>query len=225
MAAIRSFKNESSLPEEKRLWESFKKGDIGAYEQLFNRYYHDLYRYGLNLTPRKELVRDSIHSLFVTLWDQKENIGEMRSPKAYLLASLRRKIMKSIHQEKSRDALYSAHLFSENVVEISVEESIIRNELAEGRKKALETALDLLPLRQKEVLFLKYYNGMSYEEIEEILAINNQSIRNHIYRAIQKLRTHLVEKKSIPGLYLALIPFLLSLMISFHDLSAAFQIG
>jgi RNA polymerase sigma factor (sigma-70 family) len=72
--------------------------------------------------------------------------------------------------------------------QLSPEEIIIQGEACEQRQQALKQALQSLPARQKEVLFLRYYNGMSYDEIEQILSINYQSIRNHIYRATQRLR-------------------------------------
>lgn len=225
MAANHLYKHEDSFAEEKRLWVSFKKGDIRAYEKLFNLFYNDLYRYGLNLSPEQNLVRDSIHSLFVTMWDRKEYLGEVRSIKAYLLASLRRRILNEILNEKNRNSLSATHINSESLIQISIEESIIQNELADVQKQALKIALDHLPERQKEILFLKYYNGMSYEEIEEILAINYQSIRNHVYRALQKLRIYFMEKENIIGVLLSMIPFLMSVMISFNDVTTMSAIG
>src|SRR5690625_358998 len=95
--------------------------------------------------------------------------------------------------------------------QISIEESLIQDEMADFQKQALRDALDLLPERQKEVLFLKYYNRMSYDEIEEILAINDQSIRNHIYRALQKHRILIMDKEDSAGTLILMIPLLLLL--------------
>ncbi|WP_234572924.1 RNA polymerase sigma factor [Rhodohalobacter sp. 614A] len=192
--------SDSSFQEEKQLWQAFKKGDLKAYEQLFNLFYQDLYGYGLQLCAQTELVRDSIQALFVTLWDRKEYLDEVRSVKAYLLASLRRKILKTLRQERKISPL---DFFAEEPaasVQISIEESIIQGELEENQKQILLNALEDLPERQKEVLFLKYYNGMSYEEIEEILSINYQSIRNHIYRALERLRTSFEDQTATPVL-------------------------
>lgn len=189
---------EFPLPDEEQLWKSFKKGDLKAYEGLFNLFYQDLYGYGLKLCSRTELVRDSIQSLFVTLWDRKEHLGEVRSVKAYLLASLRRKILKTLRQERKTSTLDLLQVGPVLDIQISIEESIIQGELEEHQKQMLQEALENLPERQKEVLFLKYYNGMSYEEIEEILSINYQSIRNHIYRALEKLRTDFNNKITTP---------------------------
>lgn len=211
MGADHNYRSEKNFSNEKMLWDSFISGDIDAYEKLFNLFYDDLYRYGLNLSPRQDLVRDNIHSLFVVMWDRKEFLGDVKSVKAYLLASLRRRILKQLLQDKKSSPLSVTSVHSESLIQISIEESLIQDEMADVRKQALKDALDLLPERQKEVLFLKYYNGMSYDEIEEILAINYQSIRNHIYRALQKLRAHFMEKENSVGSLILLIPILLML--------------
>jgi RNA polymerase sigma factor (sigma-70 family) len=56
-------------------------------------------------------------------------------------------------------------------------------------KEELKKALNQLSNRQKEVIYLHFYNGMSYSEIEDILAINRQSVRNHMYRGMETLRS------------------------------------
>ena len=96
-------------------------------------------------------------------------------------------------------------------VQMSIEESIILKELKDHQKQMLQDALENLPTRQKEILFLKYYNGMSYEEIEEILSINYQSIRNHIYRALERLRANLKDEETatpVISTLIILLPFL-----------------
>ncbi len=51
--------------------------------------------------------------------------------------------------------------------------------------------MEILSNRQKEAVFLKYYNQMSYEDICDIMNINYQSVRNLISTALKKLNTEL----------------------------------
>lgn len=180
-----------SFEEGEQLWQSFKNGELKAYEQIFNLYYEDLYRYGLKLCSRPELVRDCIQELFVVIWERKDYLSQVQSIKAYLLVSLRRNILKMLEQEKSISGSLYTQYSPVTLIQNPIEVRLIQNELKESQKIDLQEALECLSERQKEILFLKYYNGMSYREIEEILSINYQSIRNHIYRALQKLRAHL----------------------------------
>ncbi|MDZ7689958.1 MAG: sigma factor [Balneolaceae bacterium] len=87
-------------PEGKTLWGKFIDGDLDAWEQIFQRYYSDLYGYGLKLTSRRELTKDAIHQLFVQLWDRRNYLSEVESVKAYLLASLRRSLLKKLNKRR-----------------------------------------------------------------------------------------------------------------------------
>lgn len=194
--------------DEHQLWHSFLNDNLDAWEHLFKLYYRDLYGYGLKLSHRPELVRDCIHELFVILWDRRKHLEEVHSVKAYLLASLRRSILKDLKRERKHPVYRPGNQLSDSHIQFPAEEFMIRDERKAHTNKALYNALECLPDRQKEVLFLKYFNGMSYDEIEEILSINYQTIRNHIYRAIKRLRNILGDH--ITEIVISLLLFMLS---------------
>jgi RNA polymerase sigma factor (sigma-70 family) len=61
------------------------------------------------------------------------------------------------------------------------------------KKKAVQRALAELTPRQKEAIYLRYMNRMSYEEICQIMDMNYQSARNLIFRAVEKMRLALAQ--------------------------------
>ncbi|MDX1640235.1 MAG: sigma-70 family RNA polymerase sigma factor [Balneolaceae bacterium] len=174
--------------DEQELWERFLEGDLNAWHEIFKCYYEDLYGYGLKLSNQKELTRDCIHQLFVTIWDRKDKLAQVDSIKAYLLASLRRSLLKKITKRRKYYVTGEDSPDLSTKIQFSPEVILIRDEVKAEKVAKLYEAIDQLPDRQKEVLYLKYFNGMSYEEIEAILSIQYQSIKNHVYRAISKLR-------------------------------------
>lgn len=194
---------------ENQLWKSFLNGDIKAWEQIFKLFYKDLYGYGIKLSTRPELTKDCIQELFVVLWDRREHLNEVESVKAYLLASLRRSLLKKMKKKRRHYVEWNGEVHTSVEIQFSPEDIIIRDEIKADKRNALYKALDLLPDRQKEVLYLKYFNGMSYDEIEEILSINYQSTRNHIYRAIKKLRE--IVNDHFSEIAISLLPFLVFL--------------
>lgn len=212
MSFQRKGTREDACPDNRRLWEQFVGGDIAAWERIFTLFYKDLYGYGLKLSARSELTRDGIHELFVELWNRRKHLGDVKSVKAYLLASLRRKLLKRLKKKRkyATDLENKAAGYSDKI-QFSPEEVIIERETQKGNLQALHRALERLPDRQKEVLYLKYFNGMSYDEIEEILGINYQSIRNHVYRAVKRLRDILDE--NISEIAISLLPLLLPFFI------------
>ena len=168
-----------------QLWEAFKNGDKQALGNLFKRYYPLLFQYGVKLCYKKDLLEDCIQELFIELWQSKSD-NEIRSVKAYLLKATRYKIIKAL---KGKSSLESTDTLSEEMnFEISHENFLItEQDDLEKAKKILE-AVNNLPMRQKEIIYLKVYQNLEYEHICEIMGINYQVARNLFYQAIKSLR-------------------------------------
>lgn len=169
-------------------WCQFVSGDQAGFQGLFNSSYQGLYGYGLKLCSDPELVEDAIQDLFVTLWERRCELTHVVSPHVYLFVSLRRNILKQKRVLERQRELPPEEVNGFNV-HFTPDELIILGEMAREQKVALTQALNQLSNQQKEVLYLHFYNGMSYDEIEEILSINRQSVRNHMYRAMETLRS------------------------------------
>jgi len=172
---------------DEHLWKKLKEGDRQAFEILFRRYHQDLYRYATKFCRDREMAEDQIQNLFLKIWVRKESLGDVVAVKTYLWTSLRRELITSMKRKEKRiyqqNEVYGNAKFS-----LSVEEFIINNEHADIRKKQLAKAVDSLTSKQKEILYLRFYEGMSYQEIEDIMEINYQVARNYLYQSIQKLR-------------------------------------
>ncbi|MCC5908310.1 MAG: sigma-70 family RNA polymerase sigma factor [Balneolaceae bacterium] len=169
-------------------WDKFVNGDSSAFEGLFNGYYDSLYAYGCKLCNDPGMVKDSIQTIFVSIWERRNNLKNIKSPNSYMFVALRQNILKAILKKDRETNLSAYDIESIYDIDFSEEEIFIRNEIRKDQKKSLLRALNQLSNRQKEVLYLHYFNGMSYAEIEEILSINRQSVRNHMFRAMQALR-------------------------------------
>lgn len=176
----------SVLPSD--IWESFADGDHSSFRNLFEGYYEGLYGYGLKICRNPQMVEDCIQNLFVSVWERRDDLGHITSPNVYLYVSLRRNILKKL---KRNDRLRGMDDRTELPLDIQfgIEEIIIKDESRREQADELKKAISQLSNQQKEVLYLHYYNGMSYGEIEGILSINRQSVRNHMYRAMETLRT------------------------------------
>ena len=178
----------STHTEDKVLWKAFKQGDENAFTILYQKYVRILYSYGKKLLTDEEAVEDMIQDLFIDLWQSREKLADVESPKFYLFRSLRRRIHKSQlgnHTVNQRWDFVDDRI---HPVTLPKEYEIIEAENTQKQKDELNVWLKNLPVRQYEVLMLKFYQDFSYEEIAEILTINEQSVRNLLQRAVLKLR-------------------------------------
>jgi len=146
-----------------------------------------LYNYGCKLSPDQALVQDTVQELFVDLWKSRSRLTVPVSVKFYLFRSLRRRILKNL-REGNRFPLESFSSDSAVFAAQDAESTFIEQETGEHRLSHLQKALRQLPVRQQEVIKLRFYDELSLSEIAAILDINEQSVRNLLQRAIVHLR-------------------------------------
>ena len=177
----------TSLMEEKTQWESLKAGNISALEVLYNHHADELYSYGMVLCHESGQVKDCIHDLFVYLWNVRDRLTIPDSSKAYLMVSLRRRLF------DKGPKINSMTIELDGLGDLSLqtagqEEKWIEQEEESTRHLQLEKALGRLSDRQREIIYMKYYRQMDYDEIGTIMDLNYQSARNLVTRALTALR-------------------------------------
>lgn len=175
---------------EAQLWDDFRAGDEQAFSRLFLAYYDALFGYGRKLVPDEELVKDCIQELFQKLWRRRESVGPVKVIKPYLFKALRRHVSDALHQQR-KNQLFAAPDSAFDVT-YSHEDFLISQQVFQEQNARLLGAINQLSSRQREALYLKFFDGFSYEKISEIMALNVQSLRNLIFRALQALRKVLV---------------------------------
>ena len=169
------------------LWSNLKLGDEKAFSQLFEKYYSDLVQYGNSFSPFTAKVQDCVQDVFTDIWIYRETLNNNVIVKAYLLASVRKRIAR--HQERDRIFRKSTTVDAiEFLFDFSIEHQLIVDETTSFAVSNLNKLLNDLPARQKEALYLRYHEGLAVEEIAETLEVNYQSANNLLYRAILNLR-------------------------------------
>jgi RNA polymerase sigma factor (sigma-70 family) len=109
----------------------------------------------------------------------------VESVKTYLLQALKFKLYKSF---RTRKFFYDVDQTDNAVFELSQETFIIDKEKDLEKTGNILSAMNTLPARQKELVYLKIYKGLSYEEVSAIMEINYQAVRNLLCQALKTLR-------------------------------------
>ena len=169
------------------LWNAFKAGDDAAFENLFNKFYRLLYQYGSKFCSNKEMLEDCIQNLFLELWQSKSQ-APVISVKVYFLKALKYKIYRAINNNKN--GIKNFLLADELAFEFSHENFIVDREENKEHLDRLITCLQQLPNRQREIIYLKIYKDLGYDEVADLMQINYQAARNLLYQAIRNLKEH-----------------------------------
>lgn len=166
------------------LWKAVTEGNRDAFSTLFRRFYPMLFQYGSKITADKDLLEDAIQELFLDIW-QKPTSQLLHSVKAYLLQALKFKLYKSFRKPT---ILAAAANEDDYGFELSRETMLIDKEEDDERTKKILEALSKLTPRQKEVIYLKIYKGLSYEEVSDVMQLNYQVVRNLLYTALKAFK-------------------------------------
>jgi len=177
---------------DKSLWKEVVSGNKTAFEKLMHQYFRLLFSYGTKFSKDEELVKDTIQELFIRLWDRKVHLAAEVNPKAYLLASLRR----ALHRKAAaQDRFFSYDSLEDNInffdFELSVEHAFIQKEGSVSLANEIAGKIATLPKRQKEVVYLKFFQEMSRDEISTAMGISPQTVSNLLQSALKKLRSEL----------------------------------
>lgn len=168
-------------------WQALKDGDKGALEHIYRDHAAVLFKYGRKFMPDAQLVEDCIQDLFIELWDARQRISATDSIRKYLFVSLRRKIVKTLDRQVKKIASEEPEE-RHFQADFGIDQLIIQGELDAERDSKLKVAMAALSERQREVLYLKYFADMDYNQIGEIMELNYQSARNLSHRALESLR-------------------------------------
>lgn len=181
-------KNIQEKSSESLLWQRFRSGEEAALEELMLKNFQLLFRYGTKYSRNDAYIKDCIQDLFLELWSRRQFLSENIAIKPYLMASLRRRMHRGLSAQKwiSPDAIDLDNSCFE--VEFSVEDSLIREETTQAIAHEIKMHLEQLPKRQKEVVYLKFFEDLSRDEIAEVMGIHSQSVSNLLQAAFKQMK-------------------------------------
>lgn len=178
--------------DDEKLWNDFRSGSKAAFEYIYRNNVSILYNYGFKICQDKMLTKDAVQEVFLSLLSKYDKVGNTNAVKLYLFKSLRTEIFKRLKvEQRFIDVLSVDNEFS---MQYSAEDKMIEDEITMIRIRELAQVIEVLPRRQKECIYLRFYEGMTFQEISDIMDIEVSSVYKMLYKAIEKLYENLALK-------------------------------
>lgn len=181
---------------ESEIWRDFQQGDEEAYACIYQTYFFVLFNYGMKTIRDKEVVKDCIQNLFVHLWCNRQNLSPLNHIKPYLFKALRRDLIRVTRHDskfKHQESWQQDHF----EIVLSPEFTLIADQMEKEQKENLIRVLNGLTKRQREVVFLKFYDNLSYQEIASVMSISVDAVYNLMSQALGFLKTNVVSVTSL----------------------------
>jgi RNA polymerase sigma factor (sigma-70 family) len=189
-----------SALEDKSLIDQMRSGDYAAFTLLYNKYIRQLTQYGLKFLPDLPAVEDCLHDVFVWVWTNRQKLDIHYSVKSYLFKSVRTSMLHVLEKQNRYQSLQTGdeHAYPFEL-ELTPEALVLHNENRRLIRQQVEQVLLALTPKQKEVIYLRYYEGLNFEDIAQGMNLSVKACYKLMGRAIATLR------ENIPGSLVLLI--------------------
>jgi RNA polymerase sigma factor (sigma-70 family) len=170
-----------------KLWKAMKGGSVTAFEQLYDRYFSILFGYGLQFCTDRAVIKDCLQDFFVDMYQGHSSLSDVQKVKQYLFVCFRHHVIRNMtSRHQLLESVGNNYSFQ---VHFSREDQLIDEQLDAYRKKMLKTSFARLSSRQKEAIFLRFYENMGYADIAEIMNMKETKYaRTLVYRALVVLK-------------------------------------
>jgi len=169
------------------LFDLVKSGDSFAFSEIYNRYWEVLFRHAYRLIKDKDLAKDIVQEVFVSLWDKIEELDLQFSVNAYLYKSVRNKILNLIEKDKVRNNyLESLAVFinsSEAITDYRLRERLLAEKI--------EMEIAGLPSKMRQIFEMSRKQNLSHKQIAEELSLSDKTVKKQMSNAIKILRLKL----------------------------------
>lgn len=169
------------------IWEKIRTGDESALAALYDQYYIRLMNFGLKYTLDKELINQCISNILLHFWTKRRQLPPVTRLTGYLQTFLKRELFKEMKNREMRT--HAIEFFPAEQEAPSYE--YILGQLEEDRElwEALTACIkNHLSTRQAELIRLRFFEDLSYEEIAQRCGITKRTAYNLVFNALSTIR-------------------------------------
>lgn len=170
------------------LWPLFCAGSKEAFGEIAGHCYKSLHHYGTRFTGDREMIKDCLQDLFLDIWEKRAHLSGVASPRPYLFQAFRNNLLHRIRISSRFTGIATGEELGFS--SLSSETEWIQREMTTHTDEKLQRAMELLPKRQREALYLRYYENLTYDEIAGVMGLRRQAVANYLQYGLQKLRDY-----------------------------------
>ena len=157
--------------------------DRQAFKKLFDATFEAYVRYAWRFTKSKSSAMDIVQDCFVKLWEVRQNIDPERSLKSYIYRMVKNRAINMLRDSKPEQSG-----LDEVISTVSVDPEVYETDVQDDRLGPLIKWIDNLPERQQEAFKLSRFEGLSHDEIADIMDVSPRTVNNHIVAALKSLQ-------------------------------------
>ncbi|HOD11677.1 MAG TPA: RNA polymerase sigma factor [Candidatus Omnitrophota bacterium] len=173
---------------------AYQDGDKEALEVIFHRYKKPIFNYALRILSDRAEAEDIVSDIFITLFVKKDSYKPQAKFSTWLYTVARHMCFTRLRQKRRFFAFWVKDKKEDEYHQMDIPDISLNPEKVTAEEElssAVQKALNKLPALQKEVIVLREYQNLSYQEISLVLDCSLEKVKILIFRARENLKKHL----------------------------------
>lgn len=180
--------------DEENLYNSFRNGNVKAFEHLYKMYQPRLFAYCMNMVDKVDIAKDIVQESFMVFWENRGNIHTDFSVVSYLFKIVHTNCLKYLRRASIMSNFSDITDLKLKEIEMSYyspEKNIFNNIYLKDLEKIYANSLDKLPEKCREIFVLSRQQYITSIEIANKLGLSLRTVENQLYRATKILKEEL----------------------------------
>ncbi len=171
-----------------------------AFDYIYDLYWKQLFQYAYNRLQSEDIAKDMVQDVFISLWNKRDGLKLNSSLSAYLFSILRFKLINFYHANEVRKLHALRVNQHDHPSENNIDQRVHINEV----NSLLNSSIQNLPCKMKEIFKLSRIDGHSTLQISEQLNISEQTVKNQLSTALKRLKLNFADYLTIAVIYFLL---------------------
>ncbi len=173
------------------LWNAFISGDDEAFRHLYRLCYPELIAFGKKRSQDAERIKDAINQTFAYFWEKRHSLDKVTAARSYIYTSFSRKLSGLSDPSKGQVIPIDFIQYDPADMLVSPEALLIGRKEASKLQQHIALAISKLSARKRELIRLRYYEGLGHEEICRKTGLSSRTVYNKLYESVQFLKAEL----------------------------------
>jgi len=165
-----------------------KKGDMAAFDTIYNKYCHKLYAFVLIYLKQKEDAEEIVQEVFIKIWNSRNKIDIYASFESFLFTIAYNSTMSLLRKRMTE---FKSRMYLKSIQQVEVSENIIDEMQFIELNEKVQSLLKQITPRQKEIFLLSREDGLTHKEIASKLKISESTVNNHLVTTLKFLKLHI----------------------------------
>jgi len=180
-----SFPFNTPLCDEQVLLYELSTGREDAFDKMYDHYVHSTYSFVIKFVKSPELAEDLTQEIFIKIWENRSQLGKVKSFRAYLFATARNHALNFLRKASKSNVVLTEIINSYSSPQ-GANEMISRE-----YEQWLHNVLESMSPQMRAVFKLCREQNKSYGEVADLLQITKNTVKKHMVRSMHAIKDRL----------------------------------